>query len=212
MPLVLLGAPVFWSPDPDTARIIALGLVTLIWIGFRKFRSPALKITSLSLLFIVLVFSILYFNGVLDLHFHFDFGRTVISDAGYLPKIREFQSRALYLPYKFRPLVWGLWTIPADLVSRAVSWLWLDNFLNSIGLAATVFFIIGAVKSRHPAAWSVIITGVLATVISRNPDTSLSFLLLAPPLLTLTVSGTKYLKTRFIYPLLALGIIYLVVA
>jgi hypothetical protein len=189
--LLLFTTPVFWS-HPDNLRVAALVTTTVLWLSYRLITNPALKIFFLGLMFVTVIFSSLYFNGVISSDFHLDRERLFYVNSRYDYHIHRFQEWSTYLPFSWRPVIFGPWIIFTSLIGRGLSFFWFDQTTSTIGFIAVIPFLMGLLKSRQLIPLIVMFMGVSAGSLSRNPDTSTIYLLLFPPLLTYISQGLKY--------------------
>jgi hypothetical protein len=175
------------------SKPLALVIIFTFWLIYNLSKSGVVKLFSLILTFAAVILFTLYFTGIFSSDYRLDRERIFFINNNSHYYINRFSEWSVYLPYRFRPVVFGSWILIVSSLGRVINYFWFDKATNTIGFLALIPFLIGLLKSKKILPLLIMLSGVSAGSLSRNPDTSTIYFLLLPFLLTYITIGLKYL-------------------
>lgn len=211
--LFILSMPLLWHTHPTLVQVIMVLFLSFVWRIYTTTHSPTTKILTFCLSLFSAIFVSMHINGLVDLHLHFNWDRTIFADAHFAFKLQVLQSQARYLPYRFRSWVFSPISYLIFSLGRTMEWLWLDKIVLVYGYAAFIplVLVFRHIKILMPTL-IVIFCSVYAAAISRNPNTSLNYFLLLPYFGHLLFVTWRPLPPKLHWVLIAFNFILLVFA
>jgi hypothetical protein len=211
--LVILAiiSPAFWQGHHFLVSTLIFVCLAFLWIVYWFIDNNFGKAISLILISLVGIAGILILGGIINPKLQWSPEITYIVNDKLPETIATFNRQSLYLPRRLRSIVFNNWIIPVNIAEKAIGWLWLDNLAKIIGLAALYPLVLGVLNRKSAKILLVIILFASAMMLNRNPDTFTFRLFLFFPLLDLAAAGLKRTQSKYLLPLIALGIIFQVV-
>lgn len=180
----------------EIEKAVWLYAVFGVWIGYRLVNRQSAKMGLLVLLTGLIIIGCLVLNGIVDNKFKLDLKRFYFVDGGYTKLIADVQKDATYVPFRLRPMVFNSWIIGVDSIGRGVGMIWLDRAVGVYGLLFSILLGIGILKQRMYVVLGVVFIAAITTGLSRNPDSTGLFLLVAPLLVSAGLVGWQNLTAK----------------
>jgi hypothetical protein len=195
--LLAFSSPLLHTGFGSQFQILGLLLNSVLWILWLRAPSG----TGKKIVYLIIVCLIAYFslvqNGLINPSLELNRQRLFFIDSNYGHLINRFSEWSVYLPYRFRPMVFSVWIIPVSLLGRAFSLLWFDQIIPVIGYLAVIPLLAAvAIRRQIIAPLLLVFISVLCGGLARNPNTSSVFILVLPQLITLIRQGLRPLDPR----------------
>jgi len=205
--LLIISSPIIWKTKFSLLHFIILIIITISIVSSNYVKGNK-KILILSITTFIIVFSNLFFDQIITTKLKINFDRTYIYDQKQFDIVNVFHFKSIYLPYPIRKIVFGDWIIGVDIIKKFFSYFWIDNIINTIGIASILPFIFGLLYHLNYYEGIIIFTGIIAGTISRNPNTSTLFLLISPALFYITIKGLHHFKKYQIFFIILINLLF----
>lgn len=181
--IAFIFTPVILTSQINNKIILNFCLSFLVLILIEIPKNKLLKNIFFILAIIFYSYSILNLSEIINTKINIDTQKVFFIDNSSFDTIQRFRQDALYLPVKLRPLIYNSFQIVLVFIGRIINYLWIDKLIEFLGFPI-LYLTYLSFKNKNNLKYLLFpILIVSFFVLHRDPNTSLIYLFLIPPLI-----------------------------
>jgi hypothetical protein len=182
----------------------------LLAIFYELVKGRTLKYILFSLILIFNTVSILYLTNILGFtsNISIDFKKLYFIDNYSFDIIERFRQNALYLPFPLRSFVYNPFQIILTIIFRIINFIWIPNLISFLGFSILYLIYLSFKKINDFKLLSSLFLITTLSVLHRNPNTFIMYLMLCPSLLIIFSKSIKNINLKFSSIIILISFLY----